>query len=169
MKNEFAHASHFTSVSNSYWAANISYIITNGGYGTLASPGSGRTSVIEMWGWHYGPTLADRRYGLEHSNPVGGAFQSPESERYTSILENTLTVFGGVIPVGLNHDLIDITNGAMESAGNDVFGGFTHSGIFGQMNSTIINPAQLKIPLSTVAPSGVTLSQINALFADYGF
>lgn len=56
-------------------------------YGTFATPESGRTAVIEMWGMHYGMTLADRQYGLTHSN---GFVSSPTEitfERYLYRLE----------------------------------------------------------------------------------
>ena len=173
--HEFAHASHFTQVSNEYWIDNIEYVTNNEinnnnpPYGTLPTPGSGRCGVIEMWGFHYGPTLADRKYGLEHSNPVGPGF-SQETERYINRLERTLNFSAaGVIPAGLSHDLIDVVNTPGEAAASDVFGGFTHFTIFNEMNDNILTPTDLRVPLSGVAPSGVTGTQINALFGDYGF
>ena len=164
-------------MGSAYWVDNIAYVIgtainnTNPPYGTQNLPGSGRTAVIEMWGYHYGPTLADRRYGLEHSNPVGG-LGSITSEQYIYILERTRNVWT-FIPAGLPHDLIDFNQsiGGFENSSilNDVIGGFSQADIFHQLDATILSPSDIKIPLVGIAPSGVTSEQINLLFGNYSY
>ena len=125
--HEFAHASHYTLVGDAYWAANVQYVIDIAfnssqpnpyGDGTLL--GADRTALIEAWGFHIGPTYADRTYGLLHSNfaAPGTPVIPPERLRFTSLLEGGGGLACGgdpcdfrfafdIIPQGLMHDLID--------------------------------------------------------------
>lgn len=171
--HEFAHASHFSKVGENYWKDNIQYVVVNNGYGTAAAPGSGRTAVIEMWAYHYGPTLADRLYGTMHSNTVFGL--DNDEARHINLLERRMFA-SGFIPAGLVHDLIDNNSspilGSVENPAvttTDIISGFSHSSFFNRLNASILSPTQLRTPLSSVAPSGVTISQINSLFGSYGF
>ena len=124
-----------------------------------------------MWGYHYGPTLTDRRYGLEHSNVILPG-ESEFENSHLSLLENSRNVWI-FIPAGLAHDLIDFNSlsGFTEIplVTNDVIGGFSHSSIFNILDETVLSPSSLKVPLSTVAPSGTTSAQINMLFSNYGY
>ena len=172
--HEYAHASHFFKVGENYWKDNIQYVVVNNGYGTTAAPGSGRTAVIEMWGFHYGPTLADRLYGTMHSNSVSAGLDINQA-RHINLLERRMFI-ASFIPAGLVHDLIDNNSspilGSVENSAvitTDIISGFSHSLFFNRLNSSVLSPTQLRTPLSSVAPSGVTTSQINSLFGSYGF
>ena len=65
--HEFGHASHYQNLSwgfrNDYWIPNIGRTVRNGGYGVRADNNSGKTAVIETWGYHIGATIAARAYG----------------------------------------------------------------------------------------------------------
>ena len=101
---------------------------------------------------------------MEHCNRLTGT--DIDENRYLNLLEKRRLLYG-FIPVGLNYDLIDTAPlpGGTEhpSVINDVFGGFSNSDIFDQMNANILSPSDLKSPLNDVAPSGVTRNQIDLL------
>jgi len=112
--------------------------------------------------------LASERYAFIYSKNI--------DDRFINLLEGTqFATAAGFIPAGVIHDLIDNNTspivGATEHTAvtSDVISGYSHSTIFGRLNSGVLSPAGIKIPLSGVAPSGVTIGQINGLFGNYGY
>jgi hypothetical protein len=174
--HEFAHASHFRLVGGSYWGKLRWHVIANWGYGdpNAPNPGSafGRVAVAEAWGFHIGPTFAERHYGTNHSNTnIPGL---TEQSRFINILESRR--FADVfIPRGLMLDLIDDnlndypTPGAYENTSitdNSVMG-FSNSVIFDNIGANVTNPAEFENSLIGSLPTGVSAANLAALFAQY--
>lgn len=75
--HEMAHATHYTSVGNAYWTDYISYIVTNKGYGSKNTSGSGRIAVAEAWGAYIGGLYGSLYYrGFSGNNIAGGLSQT---------------------------------------------------------------------------------------------
>ncbi len=177
--HEFAHASHYNALnSNQYWMNNILYVWDQGGYGNGTQPGAGRCAVIEMWGFHMGPTYADRQYELDHSFELPSApLLDRQQNRHVNRLERRgdYRIIAGFIPGGLCHDLIDDNfnplPGASENVNitNDDVTGYQNASIFTKMTSNISSPSNLRDQLKTVLPTGITGVDIDDLFSDYGW
>jgi len=186
--HEFAHASHFFLQLPEYWLDNIRYVVENESdsnnppYGTFTTPESGRTAVIEMWGMHYGMTLADRQYGIEHSEGDASDPDDMTRERYNFQLErfvpNGTGMPGGFpadswIPYGAFHDCSD--NNALNPANvsepisvTDGVLGFPHAAFFASLTAAE-NVPTVRDRLTTVLPTGQTTTTVNALFSSYGY
>ena len=177
--HELAHTSHFAQVGDDYWEEEINYTIANGGYGDGTAEGAGRAAIVEAWGYHIGPTYADRRYGLEHSNTTFTDLDIIEQKRHINQLESSRFV-NGFIPKGLILDLIDDnfdlntypTAGAFENGNvtHDSVKGYTNASIFNHLTSDTESPEELKNKLTTgTLPTAVTTTQIVDLFSDYNY
>ncbi|HFA49682.1 MAG TPA: hypothetical protein ENJ95_11785 [Bacteroidetes bacterium] len=177
--HEFAHASHYNALNDDlYWIQNIAYIVDNNGYGDGTANGAGPTAVIEMWGYHYGPVLADRQYGLLHSLNTGSpAFQNITRhiyglEGFVPILPPTTSA--AWIPQGVFLDCIDNNasnpTGVVDGIPTDPVTGFSHADCFNAITGSPTDPTTVRNNLTTNSlPLGQTIPAVNALFALYGF
>ena len=184
MYHEMAHVAHYPYVGHQEWIDNGLFYASNWAsgnnppYGDGTGSGSGRTAVIEMWGFHYGPVLADRQYGLSHSN--GGTLpQTVERRRHIYLLERFTPVLPPTtstawIPQGVFLDCMDnnVLNppGVVDGVGAETITGFSHSNFFSAISTGPSNPTVVRNNLTSgFLPPGQTIAGVNALFALYGF
>jgi hypothetical protein len=78
VNHEFAHASHFSQVGQSFWADYVSYIITYKGYSGPSAYNSGVCGVGEMWGYAIGYIQEYEKYTGELRNQ-----REPPAYRWT--------------------------------------------------------------------------------------
>ena len=195
--HEYGHAAHYHALDDDlYWLDNILHFIDNTlendnpPYGSPSSPESGRTAIIESWGYHIGVVMADLHYGLNHSFAFSGASNSTIERRQWVFhkLETYNPTTGGDngnttpsaddladawIPVGVYWDCID--DNADNPAGivdpvTDPISGFTHTNIFNAVSSGSPTTVQeVRNTLITTLPPGVNPIQVGNLFSAYGF
>jgi hypothetical protein len=187
--HEFAHASHFVGLNNnSYWQANMNYVIdnavtgNNSPYGTRGTPGFERCAIIEMWGYHLGPQYADRKYGMFHSRTTSSIPSFIELRRWKYQKESFVPDFLGSsdldswIPEGLCLDLIDdnVLNpqGVNEGLGpgGDPIKGFSTSSFFNAISTN--SPTKLtdvESNLQGALPPGVSTADLRAMLVRYGY
>ena len=171
--HELAHASHFAQVGDDYWEEEINYTIANGGYGDGTAAGAGRAAIVEAWGYHIGPTYADRRYGLEHSNTVP-PFSTVEQQTHLNKLEALTfwSITNQFIPIGIMHDLIDdnAINIVSENSGiTDNVKGFSNNQIYLSLTSDVISPEEFKEKIVSIYLSSTsnTIEDTDNLFDSY--
>ena len=182
MYHEYAHSAHWNALNdNNYWIANAFYIAENMGYGDGTANGAGRCGAIEMWGYHIGPTYADAKYGINHSNATSSS--SPvlkERTRHIYKLESyqpspAPTPEGAWIPAGLFRDCVDDNSLNPPNFSDPAEVGFD---VKGYSNMDCLNAVvsgkptslqQVKNNLNNILPAGVTSSDLDLLFESYGF
>lgn len=167
--HELSHAQHFGQVGEGYWLDEILFTIQHLGYGDGNDPGSGRATIVEMWGFQNGPWITHQRYGLNHSNPVpagGPAFSTWESR-----LESGTFAF--YFPFGWQHDLRD--NNANNPIGvvenglvTDAVSGYSQAQIFSTMQTNMLSAAQQRDALLLLLPPGTPTSAYTTLGTNYG-
>ena len=192
--HEMAHASHFALVGNGYWHRIRYHIVANemAGNGPYGSPGNfaagsapGRVSLTEAWGFHIGPSFADRYYGGNHRNTNSSRSSTILRFKFLNILEGGggLSCGGSAcdfrfvndyIPRGLPHDLIDDnatdypSPGAFEDLGViDNVSGYTNNLIFTGLNANVTTLGEFQNYINNNRPLGTTQAQVNDLFNSY--
>lgn len=166
--HEFGHSQHYSQAGNNYWASYIWYIVTNGGYGSKTTSGSGRVAVGESWGFFIGNTFN----GLKYSNVTVVA------NRERDQLESNVPVDGisvdrwntgsqGWIPLGMPHDLIDVGEPAVTGVVDNV-SGYTVAGVFRGYTSSAATIQDLRSSILS-NNSASQAAQVNALIASYRY
>ncbi len=173
--HEIAHASHFSQVGIDFWLDEITATVAADGWGDPNSFDAGRIAICESWAQHVGDTYTDREYGLAHSNvPPGSPPILIASRRFINDLEG-FRLFANHVPVGVYHDLVDDNSNSIPGAAenplitNDDITGFTMSDIFQHLENDVTTPQQIREEIKTALPAGVTATDIDDLFGDYGY
>lgn len=183
--HELAHAVHYGKVGNGYWIAEIVYTIAHTGYGDGTDPGADRVEVVETWGNHMGYYLADRYYGLHHSNnyTTNAANQTPMRHLYGLENPKYYDPPNEFIPVGLFRDLVDDNsqnplpgpNGLVgvneNSTVTDNVKDFTHLQLYSALASDVTSIPTFRTQLTAIVPglNSNTPTDYNALFSSYGY
>ena len=148
---------------------NINYTIDNLGYGDGSAPGAERCQVIENWGFHMGPTVADAAYGLDHSLGNGSPI-SQSLTRHINGLEGLLFV-SGHIQAGLFNDIHDVNPSGdpfENPAVSDSIGSYDHRLILQEMTHNITTPGQLRDAFRTNHVPASQVGRYNSLMGNYG-
>jgi hypothetical protein len=160
--HEFAHASHYNKVGNSYWVDYIQYIVTHLGYGNPTDSGSGRIAISEAWAEFCASRFAHIRFGSTTSFP---------SNTWLDIIEkfypNTGTSSWNWIPNGVMHDLTDIGEPTFTGVVDNV-SGYTMSQCFGSMDADVISVNGYSNRFKLEYGSAQQL-EIDELFKSYGY
>ncbi len=183
--HELAHAVHYRKVGNSYWISEINYTIAHTGYGDGTDPGADRVEVVETWGNEMGYYLADRYYGLNHSNNNTPNPDNQTPMRHLYGLENPKYYDppNEFIPVGLFRDLVDDNsqnplqgpNGLVgvyeNSTVTDDVKDFTHLQLYSALASDVTSIPTFRTQLTAIVPglNSNTQTDFNALFSSYGY
>jgi hypothetical protein len=129
--HEFAHASHYAKVGNTYWEWNMQYMVTHGNtdaihpYGTGNQDGHERCEIIESWAWCIGHTFAHKKYGGLFNDCVW-------TRNYLLRLEEEYKQWS-IIPTGMFYDLIDKNNDFSNST--EPMDGLTVKEIYGKLDA----------------------------------
>jgi len=183
--HELAHAVHYRKVGNSYWIAEVAYTIAHFGYGDGTAPGADRVEVVETWGNEMGYYLADRYYGLNHSNnytpyPIN---QTPMRHLYGLEDQKYYDSPNEFIPVGLFRDLVDDNSQNPLPGPNGLVGvyenptvtdnvkDFTHLQLYHALTSDVTSIPTFRTQLTAIVPglTGNAQTDYNALFSSYGY
>jgi hypothetical protein len=169
--HEFAHGLHYNKVGNNYWASYIAYIVTNGGYGSKTTSGSGRVAVGESWGFFVGSTFNRTKYAM-HSTISEKELNFLERQRNDNNnayvdFNPTLGYSRGWIPWGMLHDLMDIGEPSITLI-DDQVSNYSVGGIFRGFHSGSDNVYSLKDAI-LVNNSNSQAVQVNTLSASYGW
>ncbi len=91
----------------------------------------------------------------------------------TSLLWLSKFLFASCIPIftPLIDDNSNPIAGSSENGNvvNDDITGYTNASVFQHLNSAITTPQQLREEVKTTLPSGVTSTDVDDLFGDYGY
>jgi hypothetical protein len=171
--HELGHASHFAEVGNDFWLANANYIIDNGAYGDGTKPGANRCAVIEMWGYYIGPVVAERAYGLKHSNTTSIRLDEIERTRYINKLESTFLQHK-FIKSGLFYDINDVNLSgdkyeAAEIGDKDKISGYFVSDIFRTLTREIDSPIRFRDKFKRNKIPASQANNYDMLFKAYKF
>ncbi|MDF2159184.1 hypothetical protein P2G54_15080 [Algoriphagus sp. CAU 1675] len=165
--HEMAHATHYTLVGNGYWTDYISYIISNGGYGTKNSIGSGRIAIAEAWGAYIGGLYGSMYYGSFTGNSnaqfvYNNLLNNLESQKPSDTSNSNYW-----IPRGLYYDLTDTgepsSTGVVDNANL-----YTPAMIFQSLNSEVLSVGQFKTDLLS-RNNNLQSTQVNQLVQSYGY
>jgi hypothetical protein len=130
--HELAHTTHWDKAGNAYWLHYISYIITNGGYGTRNSSNVGYVAVGEAWGFYLGNTFNDQKYRALGEIVIANRerdqleVQTPNNNVPVRMFANSSE---GWIPYGMLNDLIDVGEPAATGVVDNV-AGYTRAGLY---------------------------------------
>ncbi len=165
--HEMAHATHNTLVGNAYWTDYISYIVTNGGYGSKNTSGSGRIAVAEAWGAYIGGFYGSMYYSSFSGNSNAQFLSQNLLNKLESQKPGDTSVSNYWIPSGLYHDLTDsgepTTTGVVDNVNL-----YTPSMIFQSLNSSVLSVGQFKTDLLG-RNSNLQSLQVNILVQTYGY
>jgi len=165
--HEMAHATHYSQVNNNYWVDFISYIVSNSGYGTKTTNGSGRIAVSEAWGAYIGGLYGSMYYKSFIGNSL--------AENQGNILLNNLEFQKPSdtsnpnywIPRGLYYDLTD--TGEPSSTGVvDNVNSYTPAMIFQSLNTNVLTVGQFRTDLLS-RQNNLQSTQVNQLVQSYGY
>ncbi len=164
--HEMAHATHNTLVGNGYWTDYISYIVTNGGYGSKNTTGSGRIAVAEAWGAYIGGLYGSMYY----SGFSGGAGQGISDNLILNLeyqKPSDTSISNYWIPRGMYYDLTDTgepgTTGVIDNANL-----YTPAMIFQSLNSGVLSVGQFNADLLG-RNNNLQSTQVNQLVQSYGY
>ena len=165
--HEMAHATHNTLVGNAYWTDYIGYIVTNGGYGSKNTSGSGRIAVAEAWGAYIGGLYGSMYYSSFSGN---NAAQNIKDNLLLSLeyqKPSDTSISNYWIPRGMYYDLTDTgepgTTGVIDNANL-----YTPAMIFQSLNSNVLSVGQFKTDLLG-RNSNLQSLQVNQLVQNYGY
>jgi len=176
--HELAHAVHYRKVTDNYWINHIAYTILNMGYGDGSASGAGKVEVAETWAYEMGYYLADKYYGLNHSNTISTSASVINSSRHLYRLEDSqyLMPSTSFIPDGLFRDLVDDNSlnplGVSENPSvTDNVKDFTHIQLYQALTNEVDNMEAFKTELQNNTPTlaGNTQADYDALFSSYGY
>ncbi len=165
--HEMGHATHHTLVGNGYWTDYISYIVSNGGYGSKNSIGSGRIAVAEAWGAYVGGLYGSMYYG----SFTGNSNAQNLKDNFILNLENQkpsdTSQSNYWIPRGLYYDLTDTGEpgftGVVDNANL-----YTPNMIFESLNGGVLSVSQFKTDLLG-RNNNLQSLQVNQLIQSYGY
>ena len=133
----------------------------------------------KAWAYHMEYFLANQKYNVEPSSgPKGdGTIHLQTSGPFVgtdgAAIENYIPLYTldpfSWIPKGLMWDLMDVGENSILTNVNDNVSGYTIQQIFAALQSDVNSTSAYKARLLLQNPSNPTNTQINALFASYGF
>jgi hypothetical protein len=168
MYHELAHAVHYAQVGNTYWLDNIGFVAQNAilgfnpPYGASFIPGSGRCNIIEMWGFQTGMSMADAKYGSNHSN--GNAAGSWQARLERAMFQDSYIAYGW------QNDIRDVNNSSLleNTLVTDDVSGFTQAQIFSTMTVNMLSGNQQRLLLQTMLPTPISTMTYTTLAGSYG-
>jgi len=188
--HEFGHSAHYHTLNDDYyWVENIKRTIDNSisgdnpPYGSAGTAGYERTAIIEAWGYHIGPFMANEQYQLFHSrNPNGTPGATTNQNKQTRWNYGVLERFNPTntnntdywIPGGLFWDLIDndVHNGSplfvYEPITDDVVG-VSNQTIFNALTTSSSANSLQSLKQVIINNHNNQNTEIQQLFNEYGY
>jgi hypothetical protein len=169
--HEYAHATHYRQVGDSYWSALISAVLANGGYGNKNGFDAGRIAVAEAWGFYVGHTYANQRYGSV-SNGFSTASLFRDQLENQSASNSIAVSFGsnnstGWIPFGALHDMTD-TGEPTFTGISDFVSSYNMTQLFRGFQPNIATVSGLRQEILN-RNGNLQASQVNQLITSYNW
>ena len=168
--HEYAHSIHYGQVGNNYWVEYIAYILSNGGYGSKNTSGSGRVATAEAWGYFIGNTFTETKYKNLNINVIS---DKQRSQLENQIPDNMIDVqfsnnqSKGWIPFGMLYDMTD--NGEQGFTGvTDNVSQYTIDKIFKGYLPGILTVQSLKQSILT-KNNNLQAAEMNTLTTTYKY
>ena len=165
--HEMGHATHYMYVGNNYWTSFINYIVSNGGYGTKTTSGSGRIAVAEGWGFYIGKLYASQYYGGIIGIPLASGLRNDFLFELENRKPSNTSESWYWIPYGMYYDLTD-SGEPLSTLVIDNVNAYTSGMIFTSLWADVVSVNQFRNDL-LLRSGNVQSAQVNQLVQSYGY